>query len=58
MKDYHRRLKATARTDRRDWFRIVNKADDDGDTAYTEIFDVIGYDPWWEEGITTSSTGD
>jgi hypothetical protein len=54
MKDYHRRLKATARTDKRDWFRIVNKADGDGDTAYIEIFDVIGYDPWWEEGVSAS----
>jgi hypothetical protein len=41
MKDYRRRFKAMAQPERRDWFRIVNKADDSGDTAYIEIFDVI-----------------
>ena len=43
-----------AQPERRDWFRIVNKADDDGNTAYIEIFDVIGYDPWWDEGVSAS----
>jgi hypothetical protein len=43
-----------AQPERRDWFRIVNKADDNGDTAYIEIFDVIGYDPWWTTRRTSS----
>jgi hypothetical protein len=54
MKDYRRRFKAMAQPDRRDWFRIVNKADDNGDIAYIEIFDIIGYDPWWDEGVSAS----
>jgi hypothetical protein len=43
-----------AQPERRDWFRIVNKADDSGGTAYIEIFDVIGYDPWRDEGVSAS----
>jgi ATP-dependent Clp endopeptidase proteolytic subunit ClpP len=54
MKDYRRRFKAMAQSERRDWFRIVNKAEGSDDTAYIEIFDVIGYDPWWDEGVSAS----
>jgi hypothetical protein len=33
MKDYRRRFEAMAQPERRDWFRIVNKADDYGNIA-------------------------
>jgi hypothetical protein len=36
MKDYRRRFKAMAQPERRDWFRIVNKADDNGDKIVLE----------------------
>src|SRR4051794_3721209 len=36
---------------RRDWYRIHNKK---SDTVRIDLFDVIGYDPWWDEGISAA----
>jgi hypothetical protein len=48
MNDFQRRMHPTNRVDRHDWYRISNSA---GDTARVEIYDFIGYDPWWDEGV-------
>jgi ATP-dependent protease ClpP protease subunit len=42
------RFMARQKADRRDWYRITNKKDD---TARIDVYDAIGYDPWWDEGI-------
>jgi hypothetical protein len=48
MKDYRRRLSSVNKANRHDWYRISNST---GDTARVEIYDFIGYDPWWDEGV-------
>jgi ATP-dependent Clp endopeptidase proteolytic subunit ClpP len=51
MRDYRNRVKALRPNDR-EWYRIVNKKNDD--VAYIQIYDRIGYDPWWDEGVSAA----
>jgi ATP-dependent protease ClpP protease subunit len=46
-----RRFKPMNRGDRREWYRIENKK---GDTARIDVYDAIGYDPFWDEGIAVT----
>jgi ATP-dependent protease ClpP protease subunit len=48
MRNFHQRLRPMNKADRRDWYRITSKKDD---VARIDVYDVIGYDPWWDEGI-------
>ena len=48
MNHFFGRPLAKAKTDRRDWYRVTNAADD---TVRVDIYDFIGYDPWWDEGV-------
>src|SRR5688500_10737186 len=45
------RFRATNKADRRDWYRITNKKND---VARIDVYDAIGYDPWWDEGIAVA----
>jgi hypothetical protein len=49
--DHLRRFKALKSGDRREWYRITNKKDD---VARIDVYDAIGYDPWWDEGIAVT----
>ena len=49
--DQRRRFMALNRNDRHPWYRIENKKDD---VARIDVYDVIGYDSWWDEGIAVS----
>ena len=51
MRNVHPRLRAKSATASRDWYRIENKKDD---TARIDVYDAIGYDPWWDEGIAVA----
>ena len=51
MKDPRKRIKPVLHNDKRDWYRIKNKKDD---RAVVDLFDEIGYDPWWDVGISTT----
>jgi hypothetical protein len=46
MRDFANRIRAMRSDGRREWYRIVNKKDD---TARIDIYEAIGYDPWWDE---------
>ena len=51
MKDPRNRIKTVLHNDKRDWYRIKNKKED---RAVVDLFDEIGYDPWWDVGISTT----
>jgi ATP-dependent protease ClpP protease subunit len=40
--------KARAQANRQEWYRIVNKSED---SVRIDIYETIGYDPWWDEGV-------
>jgi ATP-dependent protease ClpP protease subunit len=51
VKDPRNRIKPVLHNDKRDWYRIKNKKED---RAVVDLFDEIGYDPWWDVGISTT----
>lgn len=46
--DQRRRFMPLNRNDRHPWYRIENKK---GDVARIDIYEAIGYDPWFDEGV-------
>jgi ATP-dependent protease ClpP protease subunit len=51
LKDPRTRIKPALHNDKRQWYRIENKK---ADRAVIDLFDEIGYDPWWDVGISTT----
>jgi ATP-dependent protease ClpP protease subunit len=52
MRTVNHRLRPTNKSANREWFRISNKKDE---VARIDVYDVIGYDPWWDEGIAVEA---
>jgi ATP-dependent protease ClpP protease subunit len=51
LKDPRKRIKPALHGDKRQWYRIENKKED---RVVIDLFDEIGYDPWWDVGISTT----